>query len=81
MKAKQKRNESDTINKNVKNDKNDKKKERGDIFLKAWKDFKEMRRKKNKPMTERAEELIINELNKLATDEKIQKNQKKRLIL
>jgi len=39
------------------------------VFLKAWKDFKEMRKKKNKPMTERAEELIINELNKLTNNE------------
>ena len=45
---------------------------KGDIFLKAWKDFKDMRKAKNKKMTPRAEELIINELNKLATDEKIQ---------
>jgi len=59
-------------NKNVKNDKNVKKKEKGMIFQKAWKDFKTMRTKIRKPLTERAEELIINELNKLATDEKIQ---------
>jgi len=45
---------------------------RGDIFQKAWKDFKTMRTKIRKPLTERAEELIINELNKLSTDEKIQ---------
>ena len=45
---------------------------KGDIFIKTWKDFKDMRRKKNKPMTGRAEELIINELNKLTNDEKTQ---------
>lgn len=66
---------TDTINKNVKNVKNDKnviKKEKGIIFLKAWKEYKNMRAKIRKPLTERAEELIINELNKLATDEKTQ---------
>ena len=45
---------------------------KGDIFIKTWKDFKDMRKKKNKPMTLRAEELIINELNKLTNDEKTQ---------
>jgi len=57
---------------NDKNVNNGKKKEKGIIFQKAWKDFKEMRTKIKKPLTERAEELIINKLNKLATDEKIQ---------
>ena len=45
---------------------------KGDIFIKTWKDFKDMRKKKNKPMTLRAEELILNELNKLSSDEDIQ---------
>ena len=54
-----------------KKDKN-KEKEKGIIFLKAWKEYKTMRTKIRKPLTEHAEELIINELNKLATDEKIQ---------
>ena len=49
-------------------------KKRGDIFIKAWKDFKEMRKKnnKNKPMTLRAEEMILNKLEKLSNDENIQ---------
>ena len=63
-KAKQKRNESDTINKNDKNGKNEIK-EKSDIFLKAWKDFKEMRKKIKKPMTDRAEEMLLTSLNKL----------------
>ena len=63
---------TDTINKNVKNDKNVIKKEKGIIFSKTWKEYKTMRTKIRKPLTERAEELIINELNKLATDEKTQ---------
>jgi len=42
------------------------------FFQKAWKNFKEMRKAKNKKMTPRAKELIINELNKLAIDEKTQ---------
>jgi len=68
-KAKQKRNKSDTINKNDNNDKNVIKKEKGIIFLKAWKDFKIMRTKIRKPLTERAEELIITRLDKLASNE------------
>lgn len=44
----------------------------GAILQRAWKEFREMRKKKNKPLTDRAEELIINELDKLATDEKTQ---------
>ncbi|MCK4446822.1 MAG: hypothetical protein KAW56_07050 [Candidatus Marinimicrobia bacterium] len=72
MKAKQKRNESDTINKNVKNDKNVIKKEKGIFFKKAWQDFKEMRRKIKKPMTEKAEEMLLNNLNKLSKDKKEQ---------
>ena len=69
MKAKQKRNESDTINKNDNNDKNEKKKERGDIFLKAWKDFKKMWNKIKKPMTEKAEEILLNKLDGLSDNE------------
>jgi len=45
---------------------------KGDIFLKAWKDFKEMRKKKRSPMTERAEELIIDDLNKLSDNKDTQ---------
>ena len=45
---------------------------KGDIFLKAWKDFKEMRRKIKKPMTEKAEEMLLNNLNKLSDDYKEQ---------
>ena len=73
-KQQQSGNKAVTTNNNVKNVKNDKKKEKekGIIFLKAWKDFKAMRTKIRKPLTKRAEELIINELNKLATDEKTQ---------
>jgi hypothetical protein len=65
---------TDTINKNDNNVNNDKNviKEKSVIFLKAWKDFKEMRKKKNKPMTLKAEELIIKELNKLTNNENIQ---------
>ena len=47
-------------------------KKRGDVFKKVWKDYKAMRTKIRRPMTLRAEELIINELNKLAIDEKTQ---------
>ena len=47
-------------------------KERGIFFQKAWKDFKEMRRKVKKPMTNRAEEMLLNNLNKLSTNEKEQ---------
>ena len=61
-----------TTNNNVKNVKNVIKKEKGIIFSKAWKEYKIMRTKIRKPLTKRAEELIINELNKLATDEKTQ---------
>jgi len=39
---------------------------KGDIFLKAWKDFKEMRKKIKKPMTDRAEEMLLTSLNKLS---------------
>ena len=45
---------------------------KGDIFKKAWKDFKEMRRKIKKPMTEKAEEMLLNNLNKLSKDKKEQ---------
>ena len=45
---------------------------KGDIFLKAWKDFKEMRKKIKKPMTEKAEEMLFNSLNKLSKDKKEQ---------
>ena len=71
-KARQKPDRSHTILKNDKNDKNDKKKKESDIFLKAWKDFKEMRRKIKKPMTEKAEEMLLNNLNKLSDDYTVQ---------
>ena len=45
---------------------------KGDIFLKAWKDFKEMRKKIKKPMTEKAEEMLLTSLNKLSKDHKEQ---------
>jgi len=58
---------------NVNKDKNVKNKEKkGDIFLKAWKDFKEMRKKIKKPMTEKAEEMLLTSLNKLSKDHKEQ---------
>ena len=60
---------TDTINKNDKNDKNVIKKEKGIIFLKAWKEYKNMRAKIRKPLTERAEELILSRLNKLDDSE------------
>ena len=41
---------------------------KGDIFQKAWKGFKTMRNKIKKPMTKRAEELILMSLNKLSSD-------------
>ena len=68
----QKEHRSHTINKNDKNDKNEIKEEKGIFFKKAWKEYKTMRTKIRKPLTERAEELIIKELDKLAEDEKTQ---------
>ncbi|MBA7663555.1 hypothetical protein ES703_71600 [subsurface metagenome] len=47
-------------------------KEKSDIFKKTWKDFKAMRTKIRKPMTERAEELLLNKLDKLSNDEEEQ---------
>lgn len=38
-------------------------------FIQTWKDFREMRKKKNKSMTPKAEELILKELNKLDSNE------------
>ena len=69
LKAKQKRNESDTIIQECKNGNNDNNVIKGKsiAFKKAWKEFKVMRIKNRKPLTERGEELIINELNKLAS--------------
>ena len=68
QKGKQKEDRRKTrINKNDKNDKNVIK-DKGDIFLKAWKDFKEMRKKIKKPMTERAEEMLSSSLNKLSNN-------------
>jgi len=47
---------------------------KSDIFINAWNDFKEMRKKnnKNKPITLRAEEMILNKLDKLSNNEKEQ---------
>jgi len=47
---------------------NNNKEKKGDIFLKAWKDFKEMRKKIKKPMTDKAEEMLLNNLDKLTKD-------------
>jgi len=47
-------------------------KEKSDNFKKAWKDFKTMRKKIRKTMTERAEELIIKKLDKLSNSEEKQ---------
>ena len=47
-------------------------KEKGIIFKKAWKDFKAMRTKIRKPMTERAEELLIKKLDGLSNNEEEQ---------
>ena len=47
-------------------------KEKSAIFLKTWKDFKDMRIKKKKPLTDRAEELILKDLDKLSENEKEQ---------
>lgn len=47
-------------------------KEKGLVFIKALKDFKTMRKKIRKPMTERAEELLLNKLNKLSNSEEEQ---------
>ena len=60
----------------TKKDKKDKKgknaiEEKG-IFFKTWNNFKIMRKKIRKPMTERAEELLLNNLNKLSDDEDTQ---------
>ena len=45
---------------------------KGDDFKKTWKDFIEMRVKIRKPMTVRAGELLIMDLNQLSNDENIQ---------
>jgi len=42
---------------------------KSDDFKKTWKDFIEMRNKIRKPMTVRAGEMIINELNKMSNNE------------
>jgi len=47
-------------------------KDKGTNFIKAWKDFKAMRKKIRKPMTERAEELLLNKLDKLSNNEEEQ---------
>ena len=47
-------------------------KDKGINFIKTWKDFKTMRKKIRKGMTERAEELLLNRLNKLTNSELIQ---------
>jgi len=45
---------------------------KSDIFINTWKDFKEMRIKIKKPMTKKAEELLINKLDRLTNDEEEQ---------
>jgi hypothetical protein len=45
---------------------------KGDIFINTWKDFKEMRIKIKKPMTKKAEELLINKLDRLTNDKEEQ---------
>lgn len=47
-------------------------KEKGINFINTWKDFKDMRIKIRKPMTRRAEELLIMKLDKLSNNEKEQ---------
>lgn len=47
-------------------------KDKGTIFIKAWEDFKAMRKKIRKGMTKRAEELLLNELDKLTNSEEEQ---------
>lgn len=63
-------------NKNVKKNKNDKNEKKKDIigefspeFSKTLNDFKEMRQRIRKPMTDRAVELLLKNLNNLTTDE------------
>lgn len=41
-------------------------------FIKAFKDFEEMRTKKKKPMTDRAKELILKDLDRITKDEQTQ---------
>ena len=64
------REQQGNTNKNDKNDKNDKKYKiiRSPIEI-AIDDFKEFRKKIKKPMTDRAVELLVNKLNKLASDD------------
>jgi len=45
---------------------------KGNIFINTWKDFKEMRTKIKKPMTKKAEELLINKLDRLTNDKEEQ---------
>ncbi|MBA7587041.1 hypothetical protein ES708_29051 [subsurface metagenome] len=47
-------------------------KDKGTNFIKAWKDFKTMRKKIRKPMTKRAEELILKDLDNLSNNEEEQ---------
>jgi len=64
------REQQGNTNKNDKNDKNDKKYKiiRSPIEI-AIDDFKEFRKKIKKPMTDRAVELLVDKLNKLASDD------------
>ncbi|NLM08094.1 MAG: hypothetical protein GX215_04085 [Clostridiales Family XIII bacterium] len=70
MKTTRKQRQPNNINKNDKNDKNDKKYKiiRSPIEI-AIDDFKEFRKKIKKPMTDRAVELLVDKLNKLASDD------------
>jgi len=47
-------------------------KEKSDVFQKTFQDFKIMRNKIKKPLTIRAEKMILNKLEKLSNDENIQ---------
>jgi len=68
IKTRHKRDTNETINKNVKNVKNVKKEDIGE-FGQALSDFRDMRKSIKKPLTERAEEMIITKLEKLSDNE------------
>lgn len=47
-------------------------KKKSDVFKNTWNEYKEMRKKIKKPMTDRAEELILKKLEKITSNEKEQ---------
>jgi N-acetylmuramoyl-L-alanine amidase CwlA len=53
-------------NKNDKNDKNEKNDKYTPVFLEAFRDYKEMRIKKKRPLTDKAKERLFGKLEKLA---------------